>query len=173
MENAMATHSSVLAWRIPGMTEPDGLPSMGSHRVGHDWSNLAAAAARTKWFCHVVVCNWRHKGSVKLPSRVRLFAILWTVAYQTAPYMKFSRQEYWSGLQFSSPMHEGEKWKWSRSVLSDSEQPHGLQPTRLLHPWDFPSKSTGVGCHRLLIHIIKLCKTKHTKKWVLIKFVRS
>ena len=40
----MATHSSVLAWRIPGMGEPGGLPSMGSHRVGHDWSNLAAAA---------------------------------------------------------------------------------------------------------------------------------
>ena len=41
----MATHSSVLAWRIPGMGEPGGLPSMGSHRVGHDWSDLAAAAA--------------------------------------------------------------------------------------------------------------------------------
>ena len=41
----MATHSSVLAWRIPGTGEPGGLPSMGSHRVGHDWSNLAAAAA--------------------------------------------------------------------------------------------------------------------------------
>ena len=40
----MATHSSVLAWRIPGMGEPGGLPSMGSHRVGHDWSGLAAAA---------------------------------------------------------------------------------------------------------------------------------
>ena len=39
----MATHSSVLAWRIPGMGEPCGLPSMGSHRVGHDWSDLAAA----------------------------------------------------------------------------------------------------------------------------------
>ena len=41
----MATHSSVLAWRIPGMAEPGGLPSMGSHRVGHDRSDLAAAAA--------------------------------------------------------------------------------------------------------------------------------
>ena len=41
----MATHSSVLAWRIPGMGEPGGLPSMGWHRVGHNWSNLAAAAA--------------------------------------------------------------------------------------------------------------------------------
>ena len=41
----MATHSSVLAWRISGTAEPGGLPSMGSHKVGHDWSNLAAAAA--------------------------------------------------------------------------------------------------------------------------------
>ena len=41
----MGTHSSVLAWRIPGMEEPAGLPSVGSHRVGHDWSDLAAAAA--------------------------------------------------------------------------------------------------------------------------------
>ena len=41
----MATHSSVLAWRIPGTGEPGGLLSMGSHRVGHDWSNLAAGAA--------------------------------------------------------------------------------------------------------------------------------
>ena len=41
----MATHSSVLAWRIPGTGEPGGLPSMGSHRVGHDWSNLAVVAA--------------------------------------------------------------------------------------------------------------------------------
>ena len=41
----MATHSSVLAWGIPGMAEPGGLPSMGSHRVGHDWNGLAAAGA--------------------------------------------------------------------------------------------------------------------------------
>ena len=45
LEKEMATHSSVLAWRIPGMGEPGGLPSMGLHRVGHDWSDLAAAAA--------------------------------------------------------------------------------------------------------------------------------
>ena len=45
LEKEMATHSSVLAWRIPGTREPGGLPSMGSHRVGHDWSDLAAAAA--------------------------------------------------------------------------------------------------------------------------------
>ena len=49
-------------------------------------------------------------------------------------------------------MHESEKGKWSRSVVSDSSQPHGLQPTRLLRPWNFPGKSTGMGCHRLLLN---------------------
>ena len=44
LEKEMATHSSVLAWRIPGPGEPGGLPSMGSHRVGYDRRNLAAAA---------------------------------------------------------------------------------------------------------------------------------
>ena len=44
LEKEMATHSSVLAWRIPGTGEPRGLPSMGSHRVGHDWIDLAATA---------------------------------------------------------------------------------------------------------------------------------
>ena len=43
LEKEMATHSSVLVWRIPGTGEPGGLPSMGSHRVGHDWSDLAVA----------------------------------------------------------------------------------------------------------------------------------
>ena len=50
LEKEMATHSSVLAWRIPGTGEPGGLPSMGLHRVGHDWSDLAA----------IVLCNFPH-----------------------------------------------------------------------------------------------------------------
>ena len=45
----MATHSSVFAWRIPGVGEPGVLPSLGSHRVGHDWSDLAAAAAAAEY----------------------------------------------------------------------------------------------------------------------------
>ena len=45
LEKEMAIHSSILAWRIPGTGEPGGLPSMGSHRVGHDRSDLAVAAA--------------------------------------------------------------------------------------------------------------------------------
>ena len=47
-------------------------------------------------------------------------------AYQAPLSLGFSRQEYWSGLPFPSPMHESEKWKWSRSVVSNSSPPHGL-----------------------------------------------
>ena len=51
-------------------------------------------------------------------------------------------------------MHESEKSKWGRSVVSYPQWPHGLQPSRFLHPWDFPCRSTGVGCHFLLgIHM--------------------
>ena len=50
----------------------------------------------------------------------------------------------WVAISFSNA------WKWSRSVMSDCLRPHGLQPTRLFRPWDFPGKSTGVGCHCLL-----------------------
>ena len=49
LEKEMTTHSSVLAWRIPGTGEPGGLPSMGSHRVGHDRSDLVAAASILAW----------------------------------------------------------------------------------------------------------------------------
>ena len=60
IEKEMATHSSVLAWRIPGTGEPGGLPSMGLHRVGHDWNNLAAAAAAAvKCWSMLVKSNWR------------------------------------------------------------------------------------------------------------------
>ena len=83
-------------------------------------------------------------------SRVRLCATPQTAAHQAPPSLGFSRQEHWSGLPFPSPMQESEKWKWSRSVVSESLRPHGLQPTRLLHPWDSPGKSAGVGCHCLL-----------------------
>ena len=56
-------------------------------------------------------------------------------------------------------MHESAKWKWRLSVVSNSSWPHGLQPTRLLHPWDFPGKSTAVDCHCLL----RLCQLGENK----------
>ena len=85
-------------------------------------------------------------------SRVRLCATPETAAHQAPPSLGFSRQEHWSGLPFPSPTHESEKGKWSCSVVSNPQRPHGLQPSRLLHPRDFPGKSTGVGCHCLLHH---------------------
>ena len=89
-------------------------------------------------------------------SRVRLCVTPEMAAHEPPlhlPSLGFSRQEHRSGLPFPAPMHESEKGKWSRSVVSDSSWPHGLQPTRLLRPWDFPGKSTGVGCHCLLRYI--------------------
>ena len=111
----MATHSSVLAWRIPGTEEPSGLPSMGLHRVGHDWSDLAAAA------CDYVRRNQREAFSFQnmlgktscfgdfswlLFSHSVVsnsFATSWTVAHQAPLSMEFPRQESWSGLPFPSP----------------------------------------------------------------------
>ena len=68
-------------------------------------------------------------------SRVWLCATPETAAHQAPPSLGFSRQEHWSGLPFPSPTHESEKWKGSRSVVSDSSRPHGLQPTRFFRPW--------------------------------------
>ena len=65
----MAAHSSVLAWRIPGTGEPGGLPSMGSHRVGHDWSDLAAAAAAAAvYICQSQSPNSSHPSILHLTS---------------------------------------------------------------------------------------------------------
>ena len=178
----MATHSSFLAWRIPGTEEPSGLPSMGLHRVGHYWSDLAVAAAtitkglkdykttvtynsKTKKCPAEKICvieiflalleskvylkdsngetdienrlmgmgrgeervRWMEKITWKLTllllsrfSRVRLCATPQTAAHQAPMSLGFSRQEHWSGLPFPSPMHESEKWKWSRSAVSNS-----------------------------------------------------
>ena len=73
----MATHSSVLAWRIPETGEPGGLPSMGSHRVGHDWSDLAAAG----FTLSIISVQF---SSVHSLSRVWLCVILWIAAHQAS-----------------------------------------------------------------------------------------
>ena len=83
-------------------------------------------------------------------SRVRLCATPEKAAHQAPPSLGFSRQEHWSGLPFPSPMHESEN---EVAQLCPTQRPHVLQPTRLLHPWDFPDKITGVGCHCLLCHL--------------------
>ena len=64
----------------------------------------------------------------------------------------------WVAISFSNAW----KWKvkWSHSVVSNPQRPHGLQPSRLLRPWDFPGKSTGVGCHQALT----ISKSRHRKE---------
>ena len=102
LEKEMATHSSVLAWRIPGMGELGGLPSMGSHRVGHDWSDLAAAAAAAaKTLCFVIlVVTLQFIGHIfNLPSDVmQLHVFKW---YCTTSYTE--REFHNSILQFPPP----------------------------------------------------------------------
>ena len=101
LEKEMATHSSVLAWRISGTGEPSGLLSIGSHRVRHDWSDLAVAAAGTNKgqikqrhlllnISKLLITIKHSFKKCKLGaccavsfSHVRLFATLWTVAHQT------------------------------------------------------------------------------------------
>ena len=82
----MATHSSVFAWRIPRTGEPGGLPSLGLHRVGHDWNELAAAAAAAEWKLQIVfvVCFTVQFSSVQSLSRVWLLATPWIAACQAS-----------------------------------------------------------------------------------------
>ena len=116
LEKEMATHSSILAWRIPGTGEPGGLPSMGSHRVGHDLSNQQQQC--------VCVCVWNFGGFIEniiitniinnshvhalcggdgLVAKTRLtLATPQTVALQAPVSAGFPRQDYWSMLPFHS-----------------------------------------------------------------------
>jgi len=108
LEEELATHSSVLAWRIPGTGHPGGLRSMGSHRVGHDWRDSAAEFTRNNsFFIH-------HSQSSAYFNNLRVEWVLscsvtsdsataWTVAYQAPLSMELWRQEYWRGLPFPFP----------------------------------------------------------------------
>ena len=93
----------------PSDGSPPGSPVPGIHQ------------ARTlEWVAISFSRAWKWKVKVKSLGWVQLFMTPWTAAYQTPPPMGFSRQEYGSGVPFPSPVHEGEKWKWSCSVVSDS-----------------------------------------------------
>ena len=113
---------------------PPGSPSLGFSRQEH-WSGLPFPSPMHESE------KWKWSRSVN----VRLFMTPWTAAHQAPPSMRFSRQECWSGVPLASP--------YTPSVMSDSLQPCGLQPTRLLPPWDSPGENSGVGCHFLLQEI--------------------
>jgi len=102
LEKEIANHSSVLAWRIPGTGEPGGLRSMESHRVGHDWSDLAVAAEANYftilyWFCHTL--------------KIKFFFITMPLLYQTkltiVLWYKLPLQETWfRSLDQEDPLEE-------------------------------------------------------------------
>ena len=145
----MATHSSILAWRIPWTEEPGGLQSIGSQRVGHNWSDLAAAAAakslqsyptlynpidgsppgspspgilqaRTLEWVAISFSNaWKWKVKVKSLSHVHLLVTPCTAPYQVPPPMGFSRQEYWSGLPLPSTVIKSVLWYWHKKRNTD------------------------------------------------------
>ena len=96
-----------LALPFLGMGMKAGLPIDASDR-GRPWWRLSPTSVRAVSHC------------AQSLSRARLLVTPWTAAHQTPLSKEVSRQEHWSGLPFPSPMHESEKWEWSRSVVSDS-----------------------------------------------------
>ena len=106
MEKEMATHSSVLAWRIPGMEKPGGLPSMGSHRVGHDWSDLAATES-SQFMAVSFLSSWETGShpvaTAWLPHKSRLdslkFKISWPYLWGSVFVSAFTHQ-YYVALQY-------------------------------------------------------------------------
>ena len=80
----MATHSKVLAWRIPGTGKPGGLLSMGSHRVGHDWSDLAAAA------------NWDEKTSLSKNLPLEFRVLLYTIERNGGTFNRTNQWQSWA-----------------------------------------------------------------------------
>ena len=84
LEKEMATHSSILAWRIPGTGETGGLPSLGSHRVGHDWSCLAAAAAAAAYIYAIKLHTIDIHPLLCLECHCPLFLLSIYICYKTA-----------------------------------------------------------------------------------------
>ena len=104
LEKGLATHSSILAWRIPGTGEPGGLPAMGSHRVGHDWSDLAAATKTAQ-----MVRQWSAYNAGDLGSIPGSGKISWRRKWQPTPIFLPEKSWGWRSLVGYSPW-DCEEW---------------------------------------------------------------
>ena len=114
LEKEMVTHSSVLTWRIPGTGKPSGLPSMGSHRVGHDWSDAAAAAAAglslisynflTFWLCLLLSLTSRF--ITLAPSLISTLKFLTLLSLFCIFLIKL-----WNWLSIQAPEQQWRKWQ--------------------------------------------------------------
>ena len=158
----MATNSSILAWRIPGMEEPGGLPSMGSHRVGHDWSDLAtaaaaaAAAAKIKKYLKIfhvsviisVILNDTHHILGKLNSS--LFHLF--VSFSVAPHSStLARKIPWTEepgrLQSMALLRVRHDWVTSLSLSTFMCWRRKWQPTPVFLPGESQGRGSLMGCH--------------------------
>ena len=123
LEKEMATHSSVLAWRIPRTGETGGLPSLGSHRVGYDWSDLAAAAAA-------------------VPSTEKAIAPHSSTLAWKIPLMEEPR-----GLQSVGSQRVGHHWATSLWLFTFMHWRRKWQHTPVLLPGESQGWWSLVGCH--------------------------
>ena len=114
----MAAYSSVLAWRIPGMAEPGGLPSLGSHRVGHDWSDLAAAAYMCIYVSTYIYIYTHTSGSlVTSGSFISDFSLVFTVYCKRVSWVD-STQSYqkWIAIIYLETL----TWKFHQRYIKNS-----------------------------------------------------
>ena len=140
LEKSMAIHSSILAWRIPWTEEPGGIQSMGSQRVGHNWSELSAPTLVQWSYFHLVCCkhtvNISIKNTAKYCAHKRCFVNTCSLLYQ---------------LDFNSVYLSF--WYMCVCLVAQSCltlcDPLDCSPPDPC-PWDFSGKNTGVGCHFLL-----------------------
>ena len=100
LEREMATHSSILAWRIPRTEEPGRLQTMGSQRVGHDWACITCSFYNSLSMSPIIQIVCMHAKSLQLCPTLY---DLWTGAHQGPLSLGFSRQENWSGLPCPPP----------------------------------------------------------------------
>ena len=133
----MATHSSVLAWRIPEMGEPGGLPSMRSHRVGHNWSDLAAATLTGMLTYLNASCTMLF--SLKNSS----WPYTMNMSSCSSPHHPSQSASHFPPFHHFPPLPQSESEICS--VESNSLQPHGLYSL-----WNSPGQNTGVGSLSLL-----------------------
>ena len=133
LEKEMATHSSVLAWRIPGTGEPGGLPSMGLHRVGHDWRDLAAAAAAVS---ELVSGEWTDKSGTR---RIKnTYITLTKINFFPRIYVQHRVLPQWHEILYVMPlfMRKGaEKWLNSKDIDLAFESKQCRFRTHTLNPY--------------------------------------
>ena len=181
----MATHSSILAWRIPGMEEPSGLLSMGPHRVGHDWSNLAAAAAaaaaaayitgKSNLFsiCYTICLRKKHKNKqnsyekklISYRNKYReIQNSLWNVHLGRAKSKVKNALSLWTGLRFLllAKVYQGSiiLYKVSITTLSDRPCQHRFF---LILSWESIYTGTST-CRALKEGLLKTCSSLKAKR---------